>query len=61
MYNIYKKHFSWYFLAYGQVSNLRWKTKKLLIIQGFNFLTSGNNRSMASILSSVCYILKVQN
>ena len=30
MYNIYKNHFSWYFLAYGQVSNLRWKTKKLL-------------------------------
>ena len=30
MYNIYKKHFSWYFLAYGQLSNLCWKTKKLL-------------------------------
>ena len=33
MYNIYKNHFSWYFLAYGQVSNLRWKTKKLLNAQ----------------------------
>ena len=36
MYNIYKNHFSWYFLAYGQVSNLRWKTKKLLTVQAFH-------------------------
>ena len=36
MYNIYKNHFSWYFLAYGQVSNLRWKTKKLLNVHALN-------------------------
>ena len=31
MYDIYKNQFSWYFLAYGQVSNLHWKTKNSLL------------------------------
>ena len=40
MYNNYKNHFSWYFLADGQVSNLRWKTKKLLNMHVYE-VTSG--------------------
>ena len=43
MYNIYKNHFSWYYLAYGKVNNLRWKTKKLL-----NTYWSGKTQGLMS-------------